>query len=128
VTAPTPAPAPTLSPAPTPAPSADGSTIRELRIDPGHPAFPGHFPGFPVLPGAVLLDEALAAIADIHRVDLTQWRVATKFLEPVRPGDRLTLEFSALSSPIRFSIRRAESCVVTGTLSAVAPRDARDGA
>jgi 3-hydroxymyristoyl/3-hydroxydecanoyl-(acyl carrier protein) dehydratase len=118
-----PAPGPTLAPAPgTPA-----ATTRELWIDPQHPAFPGHFPGFAVLPGAALLDEALATIADTHRLDLTQWQLAAKFLEPVRPGDRLTLEFAALPGPIRFLIRRAASCVVTGTLSAVAPRDARHG-
>ncbi len=30
-----------------------------LEISADHPAFAGHFPNFPVLPGAVLLDEAL---------------------------------------------------------------------
>lgn len=101
---------------PTMAPSAGETTTHDLHIDPDHPAFPGHFPGFPVLPGAVLLDAALTVIADALRLDLTQWQVAAKFLEPVRPGDRLTLEFSAMTGPIRFSIRRTECCVVTGTL------------
>jgi 3-hydroxymyristoyl/3-hydroxydecanoyl-(acyl carrier protein) dehydratase len=109
------------------APSPGGSIARELWIDPDHPAFPGHFPGFPVLPGAVLLDAALTVISDAHRLDLTQWQVAAKFLEPVRPGDPLTLEFSAMTAPLRFSIRRTECCVVTGTLTFPAPPDPRHG-
>jgi 3-hydroxyacyl-[acyl-carrier-protein] dehydratase len=116
----------TSAPAPVPASSANGSTIRELWIDPHHPAFPGHFPGFPVLPGAVLLDAALTVIADTLRLDLTQWQVAAKFLEPVRPGDLLTIEFSTLTPPIRFSIRRTECCVVSGTLVPARP-DPRHG-
>jgi 3-hydroxymyristoyl/3-hydroxydecanoyl-(acyl carrier protein) dehydratase len=111
---------------PTAAPSAGETTSRELRIDPEHPAFPGHFPGFPVLPGAALLDAALTVIADTLRLDLTQWQVAAKFLEPVRPGDLLTIEFSTLTPPIRFSICRSECCVVTGTLVPARP-DPRHG-
>ena len=30
-----------------------------IEISSDHPSFPGHFPNFPVLPGAVLLDEVL---------------------------------------------------------------------
>jgi 3-hydroxymyristoyl/3-hydroxydecanoyl-(acyl carrier protein) dehydratase len=97
-------------------------TTRELRIDPEHPAFPGHFPGFPVLPGAVLLDHALAAVAQAHGLDLTEWQVAAKFLDPVRPGDLLILEFWALRGQFRFAVRRAHVCVVSGTLSAAGER------
>jgi acyl dehydratase len=46
------------------------------------------------------------------------WTIATaKFLQPVRPGDTLTLEHEALTNgAIRFAIRSAGRAVATGTL------------
>lgn len=57
-------------------------------IDPDHPSLPGHFPGAPIVPGVVILDEVAAA--------LTQWRAGarivgmpvvkfTAFLRPQQP-------------------------------------------
>ena len=90
-----------------------------LEIPRDHPAFAGHFPKFPVLPGAVLLDEALQVIQRERRIDITQWHIASvKFLDVVRPGDALCLEHElAQSGLIRFRIRAADRIVATGTLS-----------
>lgn len=47
-----------------------------------HPAFAGHFPGMPVVPGALLLAAALDALGAAERgVEITQ----AKFLRPVGP-------------------------------------------
>jgi 3-hydroxyacyl-[acyl-carrier-protein] dehydratase len=90
-----------------------------LEIPRDHPAFVGHFPKFPVLPGAILLDEALQVIQRERRIDLTQWHIASvKFLDAVRPGDALHLEHDlAESGLIRFRIRAANRTVATGSLS-----------
>ena len=48
---------------------------RALEISADHPAFAGHFPSFPVLPGAVLIDEALLVIEQACGIDLTQWHI-----------------------------------------------------
>jgi 3-hydroxyacyl-[acyl-carrier-protein] dehydratase len=97
-------------------------TISALQIAEDHGSFAGHFPGSPILPGAVLLDEALHAIACSRGLDLTRWQIAAvKFLETVRPGDELTLEHSAPdAATIRFAIRTASAGVASGTLSAIA--------
>jgi 3-hydroxyacyl-[acyl-carrier-protein] dehydratase len=92
---------------------------RSLRIALDHPAFAGHFPGNPILPGVVLLDEALRAIEVDLGLDLRQWQIAAaKFLEFVRPGEALTIEHTSLESGlIRFTVRVAERAALTGTLS-----------
>ena len=92
---------------------------RSLRIALDHPAFAGHFPGNPILPGVVLLDEALRAIEVDLGLDLRQWQIAAaKFFEFVRPGEALTIEHTSLESGlIRFTVRVAERAALTGTLS-----------
>jgi 3-hydroxyacyl-[acyl-carrier-protein] dehydratase len=101
--------------------SALGNAAMHSRIEVSHdhPAFAGHFPKFPVLPGAVLLDEALQVIQRERGIDLTQWQIAAvKFLGIVRPGDALRLEHEfPRSGLIRFSISAADRTVASGSLS-----------
>jgi 3-hydroxyacyl-[acyl-carrier-protein] dehydratase len=89
-----------------------------LRVPEDHPAFAGHFPTFPVLPGAILLDEMLTAIALARGIDLQRWHIGSaKFLEAVRPGDSLVLEHDAPSPGlIQFTIRVENRKVTSGTL------------
>jgi 3-hydroxymyristoyl/3-hydroxydecanoyl-(acyl carrier protein) dehydratase len=98
----------------------DGAAMHSpIEVPEDHPAFAGHFPRFPVLPGAVLLDEALQVIGRDRRIDLTQWQIASaKFLGVVRPGDALRLEHVApRSGLIRFTIRVADRTVASASLS-----------
>jgi 3-hydroxymyristoyl/3-hydroxydecanoyl-(acyl carrier protein) dehydratase len=89
-----------------------------VEIPAGHPAFAGHFPGFPLVPGAVLLDEMLKAIESARGIDLRNWHIASaKFLSAVRPRDALVLEHEAAADgSIRFSIRVDDRKVASGTL------------
>ncbi len=72
----------------------------------------------PILPGAVLLDEALRIVERNLALDLTQWVIASaKFLDAVRPGESLTVEHSAAAAdPIRFIVRVADRTALAGTL------------
>jgi 3-hydroxyacyl-[acyl-carrier-protein] dehydratase len=90
-----------------------------LEVARDHPAFAGHFPKFPVLPGAALLDEALQLIQRERGIDLTQWQVASvKYLDVVRPGDVLGLEHDIPKNGlIRFVIRCADRTVASGSLT-----------
>ena len=93
-----------------------------IGIPVDHPAFAGHFPAMPILPGAVLLDETLRIIELNLGIDLTQWQLtAAKFLESVRPGDELTVEHTGVSDGgVRFAVRIAGRSALAGTLSRVA--------
>ena len=90
-----------------------------IRIAWDHPSFAGHFPEFPVLPGAVILDEMLKAIESARGIEITSWRIASaKFPGLVRPRDTLILEHDAPTQRlIRFTIRVENRTVASGMLS-----------
>jgi 3-hydroxyacyl-[acyl-carrier-protein] dehydratase len=89
-----------------------------LPIAASHPAFDGHFPDAPVLPGVVLLDETIRAIELADGGEPRCWRVASvKFLRAVLPGEALTLEQERLASGLRFTVLSAGQAVATGALS-----------
>jgi 3-hydroxymyristoyl/3-hydroxydecanoyl-(acyl carrier protein) dehydratase len=94
---------------------------RDLQRD--HPASRGHFPGDPIIPGAVLLAETLAAIEENLGTRLTQFRIlSAKFLHPARPGNRLVIEYSRSAlGEIRFTSRVDGRSVVTGRIQCRAP-------
>jgi 3-hydroxyacyl-[acyl-carrier-protein] dehydratase len=91
-----------------------------LHIAADHPAFAGHFPAFPVLPGAILLDEMLKAIELARGIDLRGWHIrSAKFLHAVRPGETLDLEHEAPAPGlIQFAILVANRKVTSGILHA----------
>jgi 3-hydroxyacyl-[acyl-carrier-protein] dehydratase len=91
---------------------------RTFTVPVDHPAFAGHFPGMPLLPGAALLDEALHVLEEELGFDPVEWQITTaKFLEPVRPGDVLAVEHCADNDVIRFAVRIAERAALSGTLA-----------
>lgn len=87
-----------------------------MRIAADHPCGEGHFPGNPIVPGAVLLDEVLATIESETGRPPTAWTVvAAKFLHPVRPGEELQLRFEATAAgDVRFECSLGERAVVSG--------------
>ena len=91
-----------------------------LLIAADHPAYAGHFPGQPILPGVVLLDAALHALAERQsragQFGLAQLKSA-KFLSPVRPGEPLALHYAdSQTGGFRFEIRCGERAVASGAV------------
>ncbi len=87
-------------------------------IAPDHPAFAGHFPGNPVVPGVVLLDEALHAIRSAAPAESAACRIsAAKFLRPVRPGETIVIRHeTATDGTVRFDITCGADRVATGSV------------
>lgn len=81
-----------------------------------HPAFAGHFPGRPIVPGVVLLDHSLLRAGALPAG--RRWCIAqAKFLRPVGPGETLRWSFTPASAGAqRFAIHADEALVVSGVL------------
>ena len=90
-----------------------------LQIPPQHPAFAGHFPGMPILPGALLLDETVRVLGAAAGQDALHCEIAAaKFLSVVRPGEALTLEHErGADGWVRFVIRALDRPVLSGRLT-----------
>ena len=95
----------------------------ERVFQPDHPAAQGHFPGNPIIPGAVLLDETLRAIEAGLNAGLAPFRIrSAKFLHPARPGDRMLIHFSRTpGGEIRFTCAVGETLVLTGQIRSPNP-------
>ncbi len=87
------------------------------RVPMDHPALAGHFPGRPIVPGVVLLDQALLfAQAFIGASAGTLQLSQAKFLKPCGPGDELV--FTYATSPrggASFVVRCAGCDVASGS-------------
>jgi 3-hydroxymyristoyl/3-hydroxydecanoyl-(acyl carrier protein) dehydratase len=91
---------------------------RRLSVPPQHPAFDGHFPGHPIWPGALLLDQVLHALETELALDLRDWQLAhAKFLHPVQPGAELTLEFEQAGERVRYAVAQDGRAVLSGALA-----------
>jgi 3-hydroxymyristoyl/3-hydroxydecanoyl-(acyl carrier protein) dehydratase len=90
---------------------------RVLQLD--HPASRGHFPGDPIIPGAVLLSETLLAIEAALGASLVPFQITSaKFLHPTRPGDRVRIEFSRNArGEVAFTCAVGGRPVLTGQMS-----------
>lgn len=90
----------------------------DITIPCDHPAFAGHFPGQPLLPGVSLLAEVLEAVcadpALAERVGPAPRLGAAKFLAPVRPGARLSIAFTPGAAALRFEVREGARAVASG--------------
>lgn len=76
------------------------------KVPVDHPAFAGHFPGSPVVPGVMLLDTALHSIAAATGIALDLCEISSvKFLSPAHPGEELVIRHAlSASGTIRFDI------------------------
>lgn len=89
-----------------------------LKIAADHPAFSGHFPGTPIVPGVVLLDEVLHAIVIDTGLDETAWQISSvKFLSPLKPNEIVIIEHEQLANgTLKFEVLEGNRQIVIGNL------------
>jgi 3-hydroxymyristoyl/3-hydroxydecanoyl-(acyl carrier protein) dehydratase len=94
-------------------------TTLPLPIASDHPSYAGHFPGHPILPGVVLLDQAQRALERTCHVAITGLAQA-KFLSPCAPGEALQLDYEHSGTALRFEIRCGARRVASGRFTVAA--------
>lgn len=84
-----------------------------------HPAFAGHFPGRPIVPGVVLLDQAILFAEQWLGQPAIAWQIGNaKFLSPVGPGETLLFALQRKASGgIAFTVQAAGRAVASGSLT-----------
>jgi 3-hydroxymyristoyl/3-hydroxydecanoyl-(acyl carrier protein) dehydratase len=90
----------------------------ELHFPSDHPTVAGHFPSHPIVPGALMLDEVVAAIAG-EASDSGVLIRSAKFLQPVCPGESVNLRWQSVAGgAVKFECRLVgrDSLAMMGTL------------
>jgi len=93
------------------------------QIDLSHPSLKGHFPGQPIVPGVVILDEMIIAFRkELGRPCKIQKIPSVKFLLPLEPGVRMEFIFDISNNLVRFTGKCGEKIIVLGQLAySIAP-------
>ena len=89
------------------------------RVPVDHPAFAGHFPGQPIVPGVVLLDRAMWLVQKQLREPVGSWQIShVKFLNPCGPTDELQFAFvHAPNGMVSFTVRCGERDIASGRMT-----------
>jgi 3-hydroxymyristoyl/3-hydroxydecanoyl-(acyl carrier protein) dehydratase len=89
------------------------------KVPADHPALAGHFPGQPIVPGALLLDRVVSFAAALSGGRDGSWQInAAKFLAPARPGAELVFTIApGAGASLSFAVRSAGNMVASGSLT-----------
>ena len=89
-----------------------------FRVAATHPSLAGHFPGYPVVPGVVVLEHVVAAAGRELAAGESLLAVAqAKFTTPLLPGVDADVELQRAGDHVRFVVRAGDATVAQGTLS-----------
>ena len=103
--------------------ATNATWTRELIVDADHPAFDGHFPGQPVLPGVALLAEVIESALDepvlARGLGTAPRLVVCKFFVPVAPGASLTITWRATSKTLDWRVADGTREVASGQFARI---------
>lgn len=90
-----------------------------FRICATHPALEGHFPGRPLVPGVVVLDEVQLALAAAWPGTVVRSWPQVKFLTPLLPEEWAMITLT-MTEPGRFDFRvdREGTVIASGKVQA----------
>jgi 3-hydroxyacyl-[acyl-carrier-protein] dehydratase len=87
---------------------------QEVLIPADHPSLEGHFPGHPVVPGVVILDELRKALQGWREGAGIAGLTQVKFNAPLFPGEPLRVEFEDRGGRVAFRAFCADRLIAQG--------------
>jgi 3-hydroxyacyl-[acyl-carrier-protein] dehydratase len=90
--------------------------IRAL-IPADHPSMAGHFPDEPIVPGVVILDQVVGALATAGLKQPLRAIPLVKFLRPLRPDQPFTISLAKIDNrTFDFCCRSGDETIAEGRL------------
>lgn len=93
---------------------AELQTAASFSIEPHHPALPGHFPGYPLVPGVVIWEKVYQALRAYFPGRQFQRLKQAKFLAPVLPGEQIHVYVTEEAETVDFQCYRDQTVVACG--------------
>ncbi|QNK03258.1 hydroxymyristoyl-ACP dehydratase [Dyella telluris] len=90
-----------------------------FRVTADHPCLPGHFPGSPLVPGVVLLEQVALALRAWRGERLARV-IEAKFVAPLLPGQDARVALAEANGRVRFEIRRDGELLARGAIEGAA--------
>jgi len=90
-------------------------TSFDFIIDSTHPSIPGHFPGNPIVPGAVIIENVIEAFCKLDSSKKVISLSTVKFLKPIATKQKVAVNFCSISTElISFECTSGEEVSVLG--------------
>ncbi|WP_455210579.1 hypothetical protein [Kaarinaea lacus] len=90
----------------------------QCLINDQHPSLPGHFPGNPVVPGVVILDEIITALAQWQPQLHIKGFSTVKFLRPLLPNEPFSVEFNhSKTNRMKFECKKSQTVFASGLIN-----------
>lgn len=93
------------------------NNVMSFRIDKKHPCLAGHFPGNPIVPAVLILDEVISLICTKYALGTLVKLRNVKFIQPVLAEQEvnLSIEDTALAQ-LKFSLYHGDAMVAKGDI------------
>jgi len=90
-------------------------TSFDFMIDSAHPSIPGHFPGNPIVPGAVIIENVIEAFCKLDCSKKVTSLSTVKFLKPIATKQKVIVNFRSISTElISFECTSSDEISVVG--------------
>jgi 3-hydroxymyristoyl/3-hydroxydecanoyl-(acyl carrier protein) dehydratase len=98
------------------------SHARRFAVPADHPSLAGHFPGNPIVPGVLLLDEVIrTAESWLARAVHVRGAPQVKFVQPLRPEETASINLSLDAATLKFTVEKDSTVIAQGVMQLAEP-------